>query len=352
MRSFTTYLYESKGNWIRPDDASIRKEYQIEYKKHLVHALPKDIFPTEDAFLKAVKASPTVTVTPSVDRQISNRSRTPNMESLLDLIKGYRSYPQFRNEKTLKDLEKRIVDGKPTDMPIVVKFPNRGMRIFSGNTRMDIAFMHDINPTVILLDLSPYLKESKSQDIQEANRGINKEKNKWVDLKSDQVRGNKNIQKDIYDIIRTAYAPVGGHHDFPSPSSVPHDQDSIQIVDVDTPDDVDATLLSKSTPYGKKITTLGSDGSTEAKKQLLIKAVKLINTDGNYMEVSGKIADILISRGAPTVNKEDIVRKVLQGKEITWHGEHPEGSTKVNGWYTRMIGGQPKTKIMVGKPRA
>jgi len=350
MRSFTTYLYEAKGNWIRPDDASIRKEYQIEYKKHLIHTLSKDIFPTEDSFVKAVKASSTVTVNRSADAKISNRSRTSDMESLLDLIKGYRSYPQFRNEKTLKDLEKRIVEGKPTDMPIVVKFPNGLMRIFSGNTRMDIAFMHDINPTVILLDLTQYLKESK-EEIQEANRGVNKEKNKWVDLKADQVRGNKNIQKDIYDIIRAAYAPVGGHHDFPSPSSVPHDQDSIQIVDVDNPDDVDATLLSKNTAHGKKITTLGSDGGTEAKKQLLLKAIKLVNSNGNYMEVSGKIADILISRGAPTVNKEDTVRKVLQGKEITWHGKHPDGSVAVQGWYTRMIGGQPKTKIMIGKPR-
>jgi hypothetical protein len=44
------------------------------------------------------------------------------------------------------------------DMPIVVKLPDGGMQIMSGNTRMDIAFMHGVNPTVVMLDLKPYFK--------------------------------------------------------------------------------------------------------------------------------------------------------------------------------------------------
>ena len=158
MRQFSVHLFESKGNWVRPNDESIRKEYKIEYKKHLIHELDKDIFPHEDMFLKAIKSSPAVSVSKSMDSNIAYRSRTPNMSSLLRLIKGYRSYPQFRNEKTLAELEKRITQGQPVDMPIVVKFPTGKMRVFAGNTRMDIAFMHDINPTVIMLDLSPYMK--------------------------------------------------------------------------------------------------------------------------------------------------------------------------------------------------
>jgi hypothetical protein len=152
-------LSEAKrGNWVRPNDASIRKEYQIEYLKHLIHELPRNIFPTEAKFVKAVKSAPTVQIDSATDRKIHNRSRTRDMEQLLDLISGYRSFPKFRNEDTLKELEKLIKSGKPVDMPIVVKFPKGGMRVLAGNTRMDIAFMNGINPTVVMLDLTPYMK--------------------------------------------------------------------------------------------------------------------------------------------------------------------------------------------------
>lgn len=152
-------LSEAKrGNWVRPNDASIRKEYQIEYLKHLIHELPRNIFPTEAEFVKAVKSAPTVQIDSATDRKIHNRSYTQDMEQLLDLISGYRSFPKFRNEDTLKELEKLIKSGKPVDMPIVVKFPKGIMRVLAGNTRMDIAFMNGINPTVVMLDLTPYMK--------------------------------------------------------------------------------------------------------------------------------------------------------------------------------------------------
>ena len=158
-------LSEAKaGNWVRPNDASIRKEYQIEYLKHLIHELPRNIFPTEAAFVKAVKAAPAVEVSAAVDRNIHNRSRTRNMEQLLNLISGYRSFPKFRNEDTLKELEKLIKAGKPVDMPIVVKFPKDGMRVLAGNTRMDIAFMNGITPKVIMLDLTPYMKLTEAAE--------------------------------------------------------------------------------------------------------------------------------------------------------------------------------------------
>ena len=152
-------LSEAKrGNWVRPNDASIRKEYQIEYLKHLIHELPRNIFPTEAEFVKAVKSAPTMQIDSATDRKIHNRSRTRDMEELLDLISGYRSFPKFRNEDTIKELEKLIKSGKPVDMPIVVKFPKGDMRVLAGNTRMDIAFMNGINPTVVMLDLTPYMK--------------------------------------------------------------------------------------------------------------------------------------------------------------------------------------------------
>jgi hypothetical protein len=37
------------------------------------------------------------------------------------------------------------------DLPIVIEFSNGSKRIFSGNTRMDIAFQLGINPKVLLV---------------------------------------------------------------------------------------------------------------------------------------------------------------------------------------------------------
>lgn len=344
----THHLHEAKANWTMPDDASIRKEYQIEYKKHLIHELDHDIFPTEDSFVKAVKASKTMVVTTDIDKKIAYRSRTRSMKDLLNLIKGYRSYPKFRNEKTLTDLETRIVEGKPTDMPMVVKFPNGGMRVFAGNTRMDIAFMHGINPTVIVIDLAKYMKESV---VSEAIHGTVNKKNTWYTMSSSKVRANKDIQKDIYDIIRSTYANLGGHPDFPNQSSVPHDNTNIKVTDTDAPDDADATILSKKTPHGLKVTALGSDGGNDAKRDLITKIVEMLGKDGNYCEMSGKIAAIVSSKGAKMVENEALVRKVLTGKQITWHGNHPDGVTAGKGWYSRLLGGSPHVKAMFGKPR-
>jgi hypothetical protein len=347
MKQFSIHLYEAKGNWTMPDDASIRKEYQIEYKKHLIHELDHDIFPTENSFVKAVKASKTMVVTPNIDSEIAYRSRTRSMKDLLRLIKGYRSYPKFRNEKTLTDLESRIVNGKPTDMPMVVKFPHGGMRVFAGNTRMDIAFMHGINPTVIVIDLAKHMNESV---VSEAIHGTADKKNTWYKMSGSEVRGNKDIQKDIYDIIRQAYSTMGGHPDFPSVSSVPHDNDKINVIDTDAEDDVDATILSKTTVHGKKVTALASDGSTDAKKALLTRAVELLNKEGNYLEASEKVLEILVAKGAKVVTNRKTVERVLSGKQIEWHGKHPKGLAG-DGWYSRMIGSAMKTKRMLGNPR-
>ena len=72
------------------------------------------------------------------------------MAQLLSLIKTYRSYPKFRNKESLEKLEKLIVSGGAVTMPIVVQTDD-GLMVMGGNTRMDIAFMHGIDPTVIVV---------------------------------------------------------------------------------------------------------------------------------------------------------------------------------------------------------
>ena len=140
------------ANWTQPRPSDIEQEYNVEYKHHIEPEYG-DFWPTLADFKKAVAKAKVVTVNSSMDDQIQNRSGTRSFKELLALIKGYASYPKYRNEKTLKALEQRIVDGEPVSMPIVLRFKDGGMRIMGGNTRMDIGFWHASTVKVLMVDV-------------------------------------------------------------------------------------------------------------------------------------------------------------------------------------------------------
>ena len=66
-----------------------------------------------------------------------------------------------------------------------------------------------------------------------------------------------------------------------------------------------------------------------------------LKTPGYYIEVSGRIKDILLNAGVPIVDNPETIKKVLAGKEIEIN---PDGS------YQRKIGAKVFTKILLGKP--
>ena len=63
---------------------------------------------------------------------------------------------------------------------------------------------------------------------------------------------------------------------------------------------------------------------------------------GYYIEVSGKIKDILIAKGVPIVTDPEIIKRVLKGKEI---------ELNYDGSYQREIGGDLHTKVLLGNPK-
>lgn len=137
----------SRVNWVVPDLTTLKREFNVEHELK-----GKNIFNSEQDFINRVKTAKIITVTPLIDNQINNRSQTSSKEELLDLIKSYRSYPEFRNEKTLDNLYYIMKNGGQMDMPIIIR-KNNNMTIFSGNTRMDVAFQLNINPRCIIIDI-------------------------------------------------------------------------------------------------------------------------------------------------------------------------------------------------------
>jgi hypothetical protein len=134
------------SNWKMPSLSQLKQEFKIEQEMK-----GNEFWDNEEEFLNAVKNGKIVTITPSEDQDIDYRSGTESYEELLDLIKSYRSYPEFRNEETLKAIYDGFKNNQSMDYPIVIEDEEGYRRVFSGNTRMDIAFQLGINPKVLLI---------------------------------------------------------------------------------------------------------------------------------------------------------------------------------------------------------
>jgi hypothetical protein len=134
------------SNWRMPSLSKLKQEFKIEQEMK-----GNEFWEDEEDFLNAIKNGNTITITPSEDQDIDYRSGTESYDELLDLIKSYKSYPEFRNEETLKAIYDGFKNNQSMDYPIVIEDKDGYRRVFSGNTRMDIAFQLGINPKVLLI---------------------------------------------------------------------------------------------------------------------------------------------------------------------------------------------------------
>lgn len=165
-------------------------------------------------------------------------------------------------------------------------------------------------------------------------------KDKWVDLTSDE---KSEYAKDIFDLINTAYAPIGGNINYKSAADVLGSEADAdyEVVNIDDDPEPDALDSYKTTSAGKKLTAIGHDGSPLAKSKVINHTAQLLNQKGYYLEVSGKLKDILLAKGAPVVTDPELIKKVLKGKTIELNDD---------GTYQRFIGGEKHTKTLLGNP--
>lgn len=159
---------------------------------------------------------------------------------------------------------------------------------------------------------------------------------------------------EFYNLISTAYAAIGGHSKIQSPKDVFSDPDWNwwEGIDIHGTNDFDIIMFGKKTKFGVKFAGVGHDGSKEAKRTYIKTRAEDLFKPGFYIEVSGKIADILInSYDCPIVEDQKDVEKVL-GKPVEWKGKNTEEpNAPGEGWYERKIGGHSHIKIMLGKPK-
>jgi hypothetical protein len=133
-------------NWVLPSLDQLKLEYKVEHELKNNH-----FFDSEEDFIKACEDGEIVEITDEMDRKITYRSRTKSQKDLFDLISGYTSFPIYRNAKTLQAIYDGFKNNSPMATPIVIEFSNLRKRVFSGNTRMDVAFQLGILPKVLMI---------------------------------------------------------------------------------------------------------------------------------------------------------------------------------------------------------
>lgn len=159
------------------------------------------------------------------------------------------------------------------------------------------------------------------------------------------------LADEFFDLISTAYAEIGGHAKIKSPADVFSDPDwnYWEGIDIHGDNNFDIIMFGQKTNYGIKYSGVGHDGTSAAKRSYIsAKGAELQNL-GYYIEVSGKIASILMKDyRVPIVTDQATVERVL-GKPIEWIGNKP--GEQGTGWYSRMIGNDKYDKILLGRPK-
>jgi len=166
------------------------------------------------------------------------------------------------------------------------------------------------------------------------------EKNQWANLTKDE---QDEFADEIFNLINTAYSDIGGNPNYKSSSDVVGDEAdaTYMVIDLDDDPDFDAVKVSKSKSAGNKSVAMGHDGSKPAKSAAVNITAIMLKEPGHFIEVSGKLKDILIAKGVPVITDEETIRKALKGKEITMNDD---------GTYSRSIGGEMHTKTLMGNP--
>lgn len=161
-------------------------------------------------------------------------------------------------------------------------------------------------------------------------------KNTWKPISSSEL---KDIEKDILDLIQNAYGPIGGHPNYKSVGDLAGSD--YEVIDLDDDPEIDAVTVTKKRAGGVKHVGMGHDGSSPGKRGALSHTIDQLDEPGNYIEASGKVADILKKANVIQVTDEDTIRKALKGKEIEMYDD---------GSYDRDLGGKKYRKLMFGKP--
>jgi hypothetical protein len=124
---------------------------------------------------------------------------------------------------------------------------------------------------------------------------------------------------------------------------------AVYLEDVDSDSIADAFIIYKPTPFGNKISLLGTNDKKEAKKSMLTQLFKLLKTQGWFIEASMKMEDILSAKSDITaITNEKTIQALVgaKGIEIVKDGYYKRKLAKVDKTIVKRLYGKPKTSSL------
>jgi hypothetical protein len=119
-------------------------------------------------------------------------------------------------------------------------------------------------------------------------KDIKHSKNKPVKIKNSELEKDKELAKELFDLINVTYASIGGHLKIQDENDIPGGNENWTAVDVDKDPDADIVFASKTKSGNNKSTVTATDGSVEAKKAMLKLKADELNKPGNNVKIKGR----------------------------------------------------------------
>ena len=191
-----------------------------------------------------------------------------------------------------------------------------------------------VKPNLSLVDL--IVKDLNKNMISRVARVV-LEKNQW------EVVQNSKFEKDQKEVLWTLYNIAYGTMEkhISSSSELAKKYPLFEVIDHDEDPEIDIFIAYKKTPYGKKISSMGHDGSRKSRRAVMLKMAGLLKTRGYYTEASGAVEKLLMKVGFERIKDDNILLELL-GDGIELEGD---------GYYSRTIGSiGRKTKAIYGNP--
>jgi hypothetical protein len=167
--------------------------------------------------------------------------------------------------------------------------------------------------------------------------------NKWVDIDLKRIAADD--MRDMWTMYTTSYLQQGLDLSASNWHEMQAKYKAAALKDIDYDHIPDCFIVYKQTPFGNKVSLLGTNGKSQAKSDVVHKVVDLAHTAGWYIEASKKMEDILRGSGAPVVTDPKKIQAIV--------GPAKHVEVLDNGYYTRELSKVNKriTKRIYGKPR-
>ena len=157
---------------------------------------------------------------------------------------------------------------------------------------------------------------------------------KWVRQSLSSI--DKRIMKELFRMYKAVYSAEEMQLSAFSASELQSSYEAVMLIDIDKDPMPDAFIFTR----GQQVKLLATDGQGLSKSLVIKKAVAMVR-QGYRLEASKKMETIMKAKGAPVIDDEQRVRKLVGGKFLKWLGD---------GYYERKLKkGGKVVKRMYGK---